>query len=65
VAELTTLFHSASAGDAGAFDRIVTLLYDDLAALARSRLRRGERVTLADTGSLVHECWLTGGEISR
>jgi RNA polymerase sigma factor (TIGR02999 family) len=56
--ELTVLFSLASAGDAGAFDRIFALLYDDLAAMARARLRRGERVTMADTGALVHESWM-------
>lgn len=56
--DLTALFESASGGDAQALDRVFTLLYDDLAAMARARLRRGQRVTLADTGSLVHESWL-------
>jgi RNA polymerase sigma factor (TIGR02999 family) len=56
--ELTVLFGQAGAGDAAAFDRIFTLLYPDLEAMARSRLRRGERVTMADTGALVHESWL-------
>lgn len=56
--ELTGLFAQAGAGDAQAFDRIFTLLYPDLEQMARSRLRRGERVTLADTGAPVHESWL-------
>jgi RNA polymerase sigma factor (TIGR02999 family) len=56
--ELTLLFSQASTGDVLAFDRIFALLYDDLAAMARARLRRGDRVTLADTGALVHESWL-------
>jgi RNA polymerase sigma factor (TIGR02999 family) len=56
--ELTLLFSQASTGDVLAFDRIFVLLYDDLAAMARARLRRGDRVTLADTGALVHESWL-------
>jgi RNA polymerase sigma factor (TIGR02999 family) len=58
MSELTVLFGQAGAGDAQAFDRIFTLLYPDLEAMARSRLRRGERVTMADTGALVHESWL-------
>lgn len=58
MSEMTGLFEQAGAGDAQAFDRIFTLLYPDLEAMARSRLRRGERVTLADTGALVHESWL-------
>lgn len=58
MSELTGLFAQACSGDVQAFDRIFTLLYPDLEAMARSRLRRGERVTLADTGALVHESWL-------
>ena len=58
MSELTLLFAQAGNGDAQAFDRIFTLLYDDLAVMARARLRRGERMTLADTGALVHESWL-------
>lgn len=58
MSELTVLFGQAGAGDVQAFDRIFTLLYPDLEAMARSRLRRGERVTMADTGALVHESWL-------
>ena len=58
MSELTGLFARAGNGDAQAFDRIFTLLYDDLAAMARARLRKGERVTLADTGALVHESWM-------
>jgi RNA polymerase sigma factor (TIGR02999 family) len=56
--ELTGLFSLAGAGDAQALDRVFTLLYPELAAMARARLRRGQRVTLADTGALVHESWL-------
>lgn len=56
--ELSGLFAQAGSGDAQAFDRIFTLLYPELEAMARSRLRRGERVTMADTGALVHESWL-------
>ena len=52
------MFALAGAGDAPAFDRIFTLLYPELSAMARARLRRGERVTMADTGALVHESWL-------
>ena len=58
MSELTGLFALAGNGDVQAFDRIFTLLYPDLAAMARARLRKGERVTLADTGALVHESWL-------
>ena len=58
MSELTVLFAQAGNGDAQALDRIFTLLYDELALMARARLRRGERMTMADTGALVHESWL-------
>jgi len=58
MSELAVLLAQAGGGDAQAFDRVFTLLYPDLEAMARSRLRRGERMTMADTGALVHESWL-------
>jgi RNA polymerase sigma factor (TIGR02999 family) len=45
-------------GEAAAVDHLFAELYEDLATMARARLRRGQRVTLADTGALVHESWL-------
>jgi RNA polymerase sigma factor (TIGR02999 family) len=57
MAEITLLLRQAHAGDAAAHERLYRLLYDDLVRLARSRLRHG-RVTLADTGALVHESWM-------
>ena len=56
--ELTGFLAQAAAGDALAFDRAVTLPYDDLAGMARARRRRGGRVTLSDTGAPEHESWL-------
>lgn len=58
MSELSGLFARAGAGDAQALDRVFTLLYPELEAMARARLRRGQRVTMADTGALVHESWL-------
>ena len=55
--EITLLLQSAHRGDAAASERLYRLLYSDLVRLARSRLRNG-RVTLADTGALVHESWM-------
>lgn len=54
----TSFFAQSQGDDAQALARAYTLLYDDLAAMARARLRRGERVTMADTGALVHESWI-------
>ena len=58
MSQVTELLHRASAGEAGARESLFSLLYPDLRNLARSRLRRSERVTLLDTTSLVHESYL-------
>ena len=57
-AEITALLVSAEAGDAGALDRALPLIYDELQDLAR-RLLAGERAghTLTPT-ALVHEAYL-------
>jgi RNA polymerase sigma factor (TIGR02999 family) len=55
---LTGWFSSYQAGNRAAFDRIYEALYPELTQLARSRLRRGARMTLLDTSALVHECYL-------
>jgi RNA polymerase sigma factor (TIGR02999 family) len=49
---------NALQADAPAIDTLFAQLYEELAAMARARLRRGQRLTLADTGALVHESWL-------
>jgi RNA polymerase sigma factor (TIGR02999 family) len=56
--EVTQLLAAARAGEPGALDRIVPLVYEDLRRLAGRELRRelGER-TLHAT-ALVHELWL-------
>jgi RNA polymerase sigma factor (TIGR02999 family) len=56
--EITTLLRAAGAGDSRAADQVVSLLYDELHRLARSRLRRSGELTLLDTSSLVHESYL-------
>jgi RNA polymerase sigma factor (TIGR02999 family) len=43
---------------AAAIDEFFRGSYEDLQRIARSRLRRSESVTLLDTTSLVHECYL-------
>lgn len=56
--EITRLLHRHRAGDAAAFDRLVTLVYSQLRGLARRQLRgRGPGETL-DTTALVHEVYL-------
>ncbi len=56
--EITLLLHEASGGDQDAFKRVVTLVYGELNALARRRLRaEGPGQSLNTTG-LVHEAYL-------
>jgi RNA polymerase sigma factor (TIGR02999 family) len=55
---LTDALGRLRAGEEGALDRLVPLIYDDLRRLARRQLaRRGPRRTL-DTTALVHEAYL-------
>ncbi|MBZ5606094.1 MAG: sigma-70 family RNA polymerase sigma factor [Acidobacteriia bacterium] len=56
--EVTQLLHRLSAGDTGAREQLVALVYDELRRLAGSCMRR-ERLdhTLQPT-ALVHEAWL-------
>lgn len=61
MADITTLLHAAAQGDAAAEAQAMTLLYDELHRLARSRMRRSGELTLLDTTALVHECWLRLG----
>jgi RNA polymerase sigma factor (TIGR02999 family) len=58
MSEITQLIVRINAGDLEARQSLFALLYEDLRKLARSRLRRGETVTLLNTTSLVHESYL-------
>jgi RNA polymerase sigma factor (TIGR02999 family) len=62
---LTQLIHRAQQGDLEAADALYASTYPDLRRLARSRLRAGNRHTLLDTGSLVHESYLRFAEASH
>ena len=57
-APLTSLPNDTGRGDAAVDERVFALLYRELQGMARARLARAPRVTAADTGALVHECWL-------
>lgn len=57
MAEITELLERARGGDAGAWDQVVALIYDDLRRIARGVLRGPGSATLDATG-LVHECYL-------
>jgi RNA polymerase sigma factor (TIGR02999 family) len=56
--ELTRLLAAVRAGEPGALDRVVSATYRELHSLAHQRLSRSPAVTLLDTTSLVHECYL-------
>ena len=56
-ADVATLLAAYRAGEAGAFDRLVPLVYDDLRRIARRQLR-GNRAHTLDTTLLVHEAYL-------
>ena len=58
MSEITTLLQALNAGDNRAADQVISLLYDELRRLARSRLRRSGELTLLDTTALVHESYL-------
>jgi len=56
MSEITILLERARAGDQGAWNRVIELLYDDLKRLARVRAE-GANATLNATG-LVNECYM-------
>jgi DNA-directed RNA polymerase specialized sigma24 family protein len=56
--ELTLLLAAVRAGEPGAVDRVVAMTYDELHTLAHRRLSRSPSISLMDTTSLVHECYL-------
>ena len=56
--DVTELLMAHGRGDAGAFDRLVGLVYDDLRRLARAQLRRVPPGQTLDTTALVHEAYL-------
>lgn len=55
--EVTRLLRAYEAGDAGAFNRLVPLVYEELRRIARGQRRRGPTASL-DTTGLVHEAYL-------
>lgn len=55
--EITQLLECVHDGDPDAWDRVITLLYDDLLRLARRTPRARDGATVSPT-VLVHECYL-------
>jgi RNA polymerase sigma factor (TIGR02999 family) len=56
--DFTRLLQAMKAGEAGAVDEIFALTYRELHELAHQRLKRAAPLTVLDTTSLVHECYL-------
>lgn len=56
--ETTRLLAAARNGDAGALDRVVTLVYDELCAMAHRQLTYERTGHTLDTRALVHEAYL-------
>src|SRR6202521_119507 len=65
MSELTTRPEAARLGDGAALDELCAVMYRELRDLARSRLRRSEKITLLDTTSLVHESSLRLCKLGR
>lgn len=57
-AQVTRLLQEWKAGEDGAFDELVPIVYDDLRQIARSHLRRSGRGVTLDTTALAHEAWV-------
>lgn len=56
--ELTRLLRAHHAGDRGAFDELVSRVYEELSRIARIQLRRHRPGATLDTVALVHEAYL-------
>ena len=56
--EVTRWLRELESGDSAAMERLVPLLYSELRALARSRLREERAHHTLDTTALVHEAYL-------
>ncbi len=56
--EVTQLLAAVRQGDGRAMDRLMTLVYDELRAVAHRQLRRWRPGQTLDTTALVHEAYL-------
>lgn len=58
IGPITQLIDRANRGEQDALNRLFAELYDELHALARSRIRRHFPMTILDTTALLHESYL-------
>lgn len=56
--DLTRLLEALREGNDGAVDQVFALTYRELRDLAHHRIKRAAPLTVLDTTSLVHECYL-------
>ena len=56
--KVTRLLREVRNGDSAALEQVMTLIYDDLRALARSQLRREYQERTLEATALVHEAYL-------
>ncbi|NNK48783.1 MAG: hypothetical protein HKP01_07915 [Gemmatimonadetes bacterium] len=56
--EITSLLQACSSGEAGAFDRLIPLVYDDLRAIAHRRRRLERADHTLDTTAIVNEAYI-------
>ena len=56
--DVTRILESVRAGDAGASDRLLDAVYDELRRLAAARLRREPPGQTLQATALVHEAWM-------
>lgn len=55
---ITALLRAHSAGEPGALDRVMPILYEELRAVARAHLRKERPGHTFDSTGLIHEAWL-------
>ena len=63
--DITQLLQAHGRGEAGAFDQLMPMVYDDLHRIARRQLRRNRRGDTLNTTGLVHEVYLKMVDQSR
>lgn len=63
--DVTPFIAGLNAGDTGALDRVITLVYEELRRIAHRQLADEQRGHTLDTGALVHETYLKLRRLDR